>query len=328
MFSALKEDPAMKEVKSSLQDLMYTYSEDDEAVSTGIMWALIGDPKTHKSITAGLACYLNLEFKDTVLEPYPGVIKALKNGAFPEVEHTYILDTEFVWRKRMLNPLKPKLYDLFKPLWEAKRFHVIPIFGEGKRKRLNAEATRKIFEDVIEGLRDFGEGIAVVSDSFTDYYRHLNAELKRLHGKDVITTMKPGTGENDAIMRPFWEWRNDEWEATMKAQRRLDCHFFDTFKCGRRWHTDKTGKNPQPSADPRDSYAKWCSDSEYWFEETVWFYNIYNIPLEKVETIAEFSVATDEKKCGCAFLPKENNVPIPEGKGACAHLYELIAEEI
>jgi len=288
-------------------------------------WALTGEAKSAKSVTALKGAFLNLKFADKEWFP-AGVKDLLKRGEIPEVTQVIAMDTEFEMNQRIFKV--PITRDIFKPVRDI--IHVVPVTVRGARNRYSPEKSREFMETVVTACIDEAkdkkdDGIMIVFDSLTDYSRALNQTLRRLHGKEIILTMRPGEEAGKNIFRPFYAWRNNEWEATVKDLRDFPGLVISTIKGARRWMKLSSGAQG-PSPNPEDVYPKIAPDSEFWFHEFVWFFKEFDENVERVRF--KFQISKGGEKQGTSLLPREfegDLTPLKD-RGTFLQLYDLLTD--
>jgi len=317
----------LKKTKDKLSELLETAKEQANRYKKAApKWIVAGPAKAGKSVNSAKLCYMNLKYKDKEWFP-DGVKKLLKNGIIPEVTKTIVLDTENVWLQRIFKI--PKVWDIFKPVLQEGSFYVIPVLVKGRRSRYDPIESRQNIEEVIDTIASAqdSEETFMLTDSLSDYYRWLNQNLMLLHGKEIVKTMRPGSDEGQALLRPFYQWRNNEWEVTVKTIREHPGHAIETAKAGFKFIKKPDGGYDY-SNDEDDAYAKLAPDTEYWFDEYVWFWKDSTEDGMNERVRFEFQTGDSMRREGCAIKPSKTTGYLSplEDKGTFLKIYDLLAE--
>lgn len=199
--------------------------------------ALLGPSKSGKSVSAISLGYLNLEFKDLLLNAgYNEIVEALEAGVIPEVKKIVVIDSEnallsqlnYAYERMMFSPLRD-------------RIQILPIEISNLRKIASPDGKVQYDEESInrmtESLRTFtaaiewasklDENTLVIIDSMSIYKLLLDAVtgfMTELKLKDISDTK-----ERNDYRTQRWQERNSWWLDSLRKMRNFKGWSVGTF---------------------------------------------------------------------------------------------------
>jgi len=278
---SLKASLRKKRDKTVKKEIEWITPTVEDKTRNGIFWIGAGNTGSGKSATFGGIYMLNSEFASKWKDWFPFCWQLLKKGLMSDVTELYIVDTEIVWRDRLLSQNFPQLQWLFKPALKKKMIKVIELFGEDSRGLRNSSKSLEMALEISANLLSIThEGSAVLYDSATELKKDLDDDFKLALGKNPYgqSTMTFGEEAHANIRRTFYGQRNARWKAIMLNFRKMNGHKLLAFKTQQKFDN----KNQIYLEGKHNSYPTLVKDSEFWFDVAVRFWRETKV-VEKAE---------------------------------------------